>query len=452
MSDFDRAAPHDLQAEMAALGGMLQNRDALADVAAILMAADFYDARHGIVFAAITSMDALSEPIDMATVSARLVDSGDLRKLPNPAYLHDLVEACPVGSNAGWFAKRVKAASIRRQIITACSWGIQHSHTAAEEDTDELVEQIQARIHQATTGSADEDAKTWAEVADETIEAVEAAAEGATVGLSTGLIDLDALLGGLGPGQLIIVAGRPGMGKSILLTDFARQASFRDGRPAAMFSLEMSRTELGRRIMSAETGISHETFKTGELTQDEWTTVMNFRAETDTSKLRVVEAAGMTIESIRAKARRMQQRHGLDLVVVDYLQLMIGSTKNENRQAEVAGISRGLKLLAKELNVPVVAAAQLNRNTESRGDKRPTMSDLRESGAIENDADVIILLHRPAYYDKQSPRGAEIDLIVDKNRHGEQDTVVAVAQLHRSRLVDCAPKAYSAAALSQKAN
>lgn len=449
MSEYDPTPPSDLQSEMASLGGMLLGKDALIDVSSILNAGDFYRPAHGIIFAAIMSLDAQGEPVDMATVAAKLADDGYLSKLPTPTYLYDLVEACPVQANAAWFAKRVKATAVRREIITACTWGVRSAHVFEDDLTDDLVEQIQARIHKATTGSADDDAKSWAEVADETIAAVESAAEGSVQGLSTGLTDLDALLGGLGTGQLIIVAGRPGMGKSILLGDFARQAAFRDGKSAALFSFEMSRKEFGRRVMSAETGIDIGTLKSGELTEGEWSKVMTFRAETDMSKFRVVEAAGLTLEAVRAKARRIQQRHGLDLVVVDYLQLMIGSTRTDNRQAEVAGISRGLKLLAGELGVPVVAAAQLNRGPESRNDKRPTMADLRESGSIENDADVVILLHRPAYYDKATTRGAEIDLIVDKNRHGQQDTVVAVAQLHRSRLVDCAPKSYTAAALSK---
>jgi replicative DNA helicase len=449
MSEFDRTPPHDLQAEMVALGGMMLNRDAIIDVSALLNASDFYRPAHGLVFEAVMGLDSMNEPVNMATVAAKLADSGYLSKMPSPTYLMDLVESCPSPASAEWFAKRVKAKSIRREIIVACSYGIEWAHKLDEDLTDELVERVQARIHQATTGSSSEDSTSWADVADETINAIEAAAEGTTQGLSTGLTDLDALIGGLGGGQLIIVAGRPGMGKSVLLADFCRQASFRDGATAALFSLEMSKQEFGRRIVSAETGIGMATLKSGELTEDEWSKVMTFRAETDASKLRVIEAAGSTIESIRARARRIQQQHGLDLVAVDYLQLMIGSKQTDNRQAEVAGISRGLKLLAMELGVPVVAAAQLNRGVESRTDKRPTMSDLRESGSIENDADVVILLHRPAYYDKATPRGAEIDLIVDKNRHGQQDTVVAVAQLHRSRLVDCAPKAYSSASLAK---
>jgi replicative DNA helicase len=444
-----RVPPNDQQAEMVTLGGMMLNRDVIIDVSAILNAGDFYRPVHGLIFEAITSLDSAGEPVDMMTVAAKLLDTGYLSKLPTPAYLHDLVDACVTPANAEWFAKRVKAKSIRREIIVACSYGVEWAHKIDEDLTDQLVERVQARIHQATTGSASEDSTSWADVADETISAIEAAAEGATQGLSTGLTDLDSLIGGLGAGQLIIVAGRPAMGKSVLLADFCRQAAFRDNMTAALFSLEMSKQEFGRRIVSAETGIGLSTLKSGELTEDEWSKVMTFRAESDASKLRVIEAAGSTIESIRARARRIQQQHGLDLIAVDYLQLMIGSKQTDNRQAEVAGISRGLKLLAMELGVPVVAAAQLNRGVESRTDKRPTMADLRESGSIENDADVVILLHRPAYYDKATPRGAEIDLIVDKNRHGQQDTVIAVAQLHRSRLVDCAPKSYTAAALSK---
>jgi replicative DNA helicase len=444
-----RVPPHDMQSEMASLGGMMLGRDALIDVSSLLNAGDFYHPMHGLIFEAIMSLDASSEPVDMATVAARLADQGYLSKLPSPTYLHDLVESCIAQGSAGWFAKRVKAKSVRRQIIEACSRGINWAHKLDDDLTDELIERVQAHIHQATTGSSVDESSSWADVADLTIAAIETAAEGATQGLSTGLADLDALLGGLGPGQLIIVAGRPGMGKSVLCGDFARHAAFREGKAVGLFSFEMSRQEFGRRIVSAETGIDLGTLKAGELTEDEWVRVMDFRAESDMSKLHIVEAAGLTIEALRARARRMQQRHGLDLIVVDYLQLMIGAKQSHNREAEVAGISRNLKVLAGELGIPVVAAAQLNRGPESRNDKRPTMADLRESGSIENDADVVILLHRPAYYDKATARGAEIDLIVDKNRHGQQDTVVAVAQLHRSRLVDCAPKSYSAAALAK---
>lgn len=446
----DRTPPHDLDAERAALGGMLLNRDALIDVAGILTPGDFYDPRHGIIFAAITAMDAIGEPVDMATVSARLADTGELRKLPHPAYLHDLVEACPVALNAPWFAKRVKGDALRREVIAACAWGLHASYERDIEDTDALAEEIQSRIHKATTGTADDDAKSWAEVADRTIELIESAADSGTQGLSTGLMDLDALIGGLGPGQFIIVAGRPAMGKSVLCADFCRHNAFRAGKHVALFTLEMSEEELGRRIISAETGIGLETLKSGELVEDEWSKLVNFRATTDQSKLTIVRAAGMTVEAIRAKARRMQQREGLDLIVVDYIQLMVGAIKAENRQAEVSSISRQLKVLSQELQVPVVAAAQLNRGVESRADKIPTMADLRESGSLEQDADVVILLHRPAYYDKKTPRGAEVDLIVDKNRHGQQDTVVAVAQLYRSRIVDCAAPPFSSASLSQK--
>jgi replicative DNA helicase len=258
------------------------------------------------------------------------------------------------------------------------------------------------------------------------------------MGVPTGFADLDRLLNGLHPGQLIIVAGRPGLGKSTASMDFARHAAIRHKQASAIFSLEMSRVEMVMRLLSAEARVPLHVLRSGQLTDDDWSRLAKRMAEIGEAPIFVDDTPAMNLADIRAKARRLKQRHDLKLLVVDYLQLMTSAKRTESRQQEVADLSRGLKLLAKEIECPVIAVSQLNRGPEQRTDKRPQMSDLRESGGIENDADVIILLHRDDYYDKEHERAGEADFIVAKHRNGPTDTITVAAQLHLSRFVDMA--------------
>jgi len=257
-------------------------------------------------------------------------------------------------------------------------------------------------------------------------------------GVPTGFSDLDRLLNGLHPGQLIIVAGRPGLGKSTVSMDFARNAAIRSNCASAIFSLEMSKIEMVMRLLSAEARVPLHVLRSGQLTDDDWSKLARRMGEISEAPIFVDDTPSMNLMEIRAKARRLKQRHNLKLLVVDYLQLMTSPKRTESRQQEVADLSRGLKLLAKEIECPVIAVSQLNRGPEQRTDKRPQLSDLRESGSIEQDADVVILLHRDDYYDKESPRAGEADFIVAKHRNGPTDTVTVAAQLHLSRFVDMA--------------
>jgi replicative DNA helicase len=261
---------------------------------------------------------------------------------------------------------------------------------------------------------------------------------GELFGVPTGFSDLDKLTNGLHEGQLIVVAGRPGLGKSTLGMDFLRSATIGHQKPGVLFSLEMGKSEITMRLLSAEARIPLTRIRTGTLNDDDWTKLARRMGEVAQAPMFIDDSPNLTMMEIRAKARRLKQRHDLKLIVVDYLQLMSSNKRVENRQQEVADMSRSLKLLAKEIQVPVVAISQLNRGPEQRTDKRPLLSDLRESGSIEQDADMVILLHRPDAFERDDPRAGEADLILAKHRNGPTNTITVAHQLHYSRFADLA--------------
>ncbi len=437
---FERTPPHDVLAEQSALGGMLLNKDAITDVAGILRSGDFYQPRHGVIFDAIMELDNAGQPVDCVTVAAHLMDNNDLVKVGGGPYLHTLTESVPTAANASYYAQIVAERALLRRLIEAGTQIVQYGYGGGQggRDTIDLVELSQKVLHEATTGRERSDGVSWDDLAASVLEAIDQGR--AFSGISTGLVEGDALTsGGFKPGELIIVAARPGVGKSVYLIDVARKAAFRDGKSAAVFSLEMSEPEVGIRVTAAESRVELDSLKSGEMTHDEARKVTDAFAKVHGSHLFIDDTAGATTSTIRSRCRRIQQQHGLDLVVIDYLQLITPARKSDSRAGEVGEISRGLKLLAKELGVPVVVAAQVNRGPEQRADKRPQLSDLRESGSIENDADVVIFIHREGYYDKKSPRKSETDFRFAKNRHGATDEVVAIAQLQFSRFVDYHP-------------
>jgi len=262
---------------------------------------------------------------------------------------------------------------------------------------------------------------------------------GTLTGVPTGFADLDALMNGLRPGQLVVVAARPAVGKSTLGLDFARSASIKHGLTSVIFSLEMSRSEITMRLLSAESRVPLHHMRSGPMTDDDWARLARRMVEVAEAPLFIDDSPNLTMMEIRAKARRLKQRHDLRLIVVDYLQLMSSHKRVESRQQEVSELSRSLKLLAKELDVPVVAISQLNRGPEQRTDKRPQLADLRESGSIEQDADAVILLYREDAFERESPRAGEADLIVAKHRNGPTATITVAFQGHYSRFVDMSP-------------
>ncbi|TDB99604.1 replicative DNA helicase [Micromonospora fluostatini] len=440
--DFDRTPPQDVSAEQSTLGGMLISKDAISDVVEILKSADFYKPVHATIFDAILDLYGRGQPADAITVAAALADSGDLERIGGAPYLHTCMAAVPTAANAGYYARIVKDRAVARGLVKA---GIEvtrlgYSAVGAGRDMDDVVDQAQQTVYDVVERREKDDALPLAELLQPALDEIEAVGSSAGLmqGVPTGFADLDRLLNGLHPGQLVIVAGRPGLGKSTASMDFARNAAIRANQAAAIFSLEMSKVEIVMRLLSAEARVPLQLLRSGRLSDDDWTKLARCMNEISEAPLFVDDTPSMNLMEIRSKARRLKQKHDLKMIVVDYLQLMTSPKRTENRQQEVADISRGLKLLAKEVECPVVAVSQLNRGPEQRTDKRPQLSDLRESGSLEQDADVVILLHRDDYYDKESPRAGEAEFNVAKHRNGPTDVVTVGAQLHLSRFVDMA--------------
>ncbi|MDJ1114104.1 replicative DNA helicase [Microbacterium dauci] len=435
----ERTPPHDMLAEQSALGGMLLSPDAVADVIESIRGTDFYVPKHELIFEAILSLYSHGEPTDVVAVTDELIKTGDLQRSGGADYLHSLTSIVPTAANAAYYASIVHERALLRRLVEAGTRIVQMGYNGQGEALD-LVNNAQAEIYSVTGAEQAEDYVPLQVAVDAAVEEIEAARgrDGQMTGIPTGFQGLDQLTNGLHGGQMIVVAARPAMGKSTLALDFARAAAIKHNRPTVFFSLEMGRSEIAMRLMSAEGAVPLQSMRKGMLDSRDWTTIASTRGRINDAPLYIDDSPNMTLVEIRAKCRKLKQRVGLEMVVIDYLQLMTSGKRVESRQQEVSEFSRALKLLAKELQVPVIALSQLNRGPEQRADKKPAISDLRESGSIEQDADMVILLHREAAYEKDSPRAGEADLIVAKHRNGPTDTVVVAFQGHFSRFTDMA--------------
>ena len=439
--ELDRTPPQDVVAEQCVLGAMLLSKDAIADVVEVLKPADFYRPAHQTVYDSILDLYGRGEPADPVTIAAELTRDGTLAKIGGAPYLHTLIASVPTAANAAYYAEIVRERAILRRLVEAGTKIVQLGYGAASGmggEVDDVVDRAQQAVYEVTERRTSEDYIRLEDVLQQAFDEIEAMGSrtGELYGVPTGFRELDELTNGLHPGQLIVIAGRPAMGKSTVGLDLLRAASIKAQMTSAMFSLEMGRSEITMRLLSAEAQILLSRLRTGQMTDPDWNRLARRMGEIAQAPLFIDDSPNMSMMEIRAKCRRLKQRHDLKLVVVDYLQLMTSPRKVENRQQEVAEMSRSLKLLAKELEIPVVAISQLNRGAEQRQDKRPQMSDLRESGAIEQDADLVILLHREDAYEKESPRAGEADLIVAKHRNGQTKDIVVASQLHYSRFVD----------------
>jgi len=433
----DRVPPHDLLAEQSALGGMLLSKDAVADVIEIIRGRDFYHPKHEIIFDAILSLYSHGEPTDVITVAEELTKTGLLQRAGGADYLHSVVSVVPTAASAGYYAQIVADKAVLRRLVEAGT-RIANMGYASEGEVTDLVNVAQTEIYQVAGGVEAEDYVPLTEAVTVALDEIEAARgrDGQLMGVPSGFADLDALTNGFHNGQLILVAARPALGKSTLALDFARAASIRHDLPTIVFSLEMGKAEIAMRLLSAETSIPLQKMRKGMIEARDWTTIASTRGRIENAPLYLDDSPNMTLVEIRAKCRRLKQRVGLKMIIIDYLQLMTSGKKVESRQQEVSEFSRALKLLAKELQVPVIALSQLNRGPEQRSDRKPQLSDLRESGSLEQDADMVILLHRESAYEKDNPRAGEADFIVAKHRNGPTDTITVGFQGHYSRFAD----------------
>ena len=434
----ERPLPSDLYAERAVLGGMLLSRDAIADVIEVISGEAFYRPAHEVLFDATVAMFSKGEPTDPIAVTNYLREQGTLATAGGALGVHDMINHVPTSATAAHYAEIVRDCATRRRLITAGATIASLGYSG--QDIAEAVDAANAELNGITVVDEDDDFAPLGDDFGEFLEEIdELSRHGQAMGVPTGFADLDSLLNGLHPGQVIIVAGRPGLGKSTLGVDFLRSCSIKHGRPSVLFSLEMSRREVQARITSAEARVGLHHIRSGVMTDSDWVRIANRTPAITAAPLIIDAGPNQTVAQIKAKCRRLKQQGGLDLVVIDYLQLLTaGTSRRDNRQLEVSEMSRSLKLLAKELQVPVVLLSQLNRESEKRQDKKPSKADLRESGSLEQDADIVILVHREDAYVKETARAGEADLIVDKHRNGPTATMTVAFQGHYSRFVDMA--------------
>jgi len=431
-ADSRLVEPHSLEAEQALLGAILKSQEALARALILLDNPEhFHSPKHRIIFDAMLKLYERNEPVDITTV-AEVLQIGDLLpKAGGRVYIVDLAEAISTTSNAEAYAKTILDLSILRRLIRNAE-GIISSAYAREDDVPELLDMAEAKIFEIAQSRLRSDFVSLGEVVPQTFEEIERlrAGGGVTEGIMTGYHELDAMTNGLHNGELVIVAGRPSMGKSALIMNMAEYAAIEQKKTVCVFSLEMSVEQLAMRMLCGRAKVSQQKLRAGKISDGEMSrlTLAGSLAE---ANIFIDDSPALSTLGMKAKARRLQSQHGLDMVMVDYIQMMTGSGRYENRQQEIATLSRNLKILAKELQVPVVACSQLSRQVEQREGKKPQLSDLRESGAIEQDADVVMFVYRPEYYlshlERTDPKFLEVEglaeIIVAKQRNGPTGTV-----------------------------
>lgn len=418
-TSFDRVPPFSLEAEQSVLGAMFLEREAVLAAAEILQPEDFYRDAHRYIFQAILDLEEEGRPADLVTVTEALRRRDWLEKVGGLAFITTLAESVPTAANVEYYARLVEDKSILRRLIREATRIIQNSYEAADDARAILddAEQIILRVSQYRDTSGFVQVKDIISDAYDRIEYLYQNKGGLT-GIPTGFKDLDHLTAGLQPSDLIIIAGRPSMGKTSFALNVAQYVALEEKLPVAIFSLEMSREQLIQRLLCSEAGIDGQKLRTGFLDEEDWLLLTAAMARYSEAPIYIDDSPIMTVMDIRAKARRLVQERGPALIIVDYLQLLDGRRAFDSRQQEITEISRGLKALARELTVPVVALSQLSRAVEQRQDKRPVLSDLRESGAIEQDADVVALIYRDEYYNPATDKKGISEIIIGKQRNG----------------------------------
>jgi replicative DNA helicase len=421
----DRMVPHSAEAEEAVLGSILINPEALFEVASFLQAEDFFLVRNAWVWEAILRLHNRNEQIDYVTVVEELRQQERLEEISGPAYITYLINNTPSSIYAETYGRIVERAAIRRRMLGAASEIAQLAHDE-EADIDAIIDQSESAIFAVSERRLRKELVPIRSAVLEYFDRVEYLynQQIESLGVPSGFVDLDRLLGGFQKSDLIIVAGRPGMGKTSWLLTGALNAARHVQARVAIFSMEMSNEQIVQRLISSETGISTHKLRLGKLEEEEWALFVEATGKLGDLQIFLDDTPALTPLQLRAKCRRLYSEHGLDLIIVDYLQLMSsGFGRNENRVQEISFISRNMKQIARELNVPVLAAAQLSRAVEQRQDKRPQLSDLRESGSIEQDADVVMFIYRDEVYNENTERPNQADVIVAKHRNGPTGSV-----------------------------
>jgi replicative DNA helicase len=433
--------PHSREAEEAVVGAVLINPEAYYDVAQFLAADDFYIHRHKWIWEAFTSLHEQRIPIDMLTLSEELDRKNQLTEIGGPAYLTSLVNQVPSSLNAESYGHIVEGHSIRRKMIDAAN---KIASIAYNEDStvDHVMDEAEKAVFNVSERRLKHDLQPISAVLSDYYDRIDdlAKRDDEIFGVPTGFVDLDKILGGLQPSDLLIIAGRPGQGKSGFLLSVAKNAGLTHKKHVAIFSLEMSNEQVVQRLIAQETGIDSQRLRNGKLREDEWPLFTHAIEVFSDTHIYLDDTPAITPLQLRTKCRRLHMEFGIDLVMIDYLQLMGGDTRTDNRVQEVSYISRNLKVLARELNVPVLAAAQLSRAVEQRSDKRPILSDLRESGSLEQDADIVMFIYRPDQYEKETDKQNIAEIIVSKHRNGPVGSVELIFRSALAKFENAATK------------
>ncbi|CAM4436567.1 MAG: replicative DNA helicase [Paenibacillus macerans] len=426
---FDRIPPQNLEAEQAVLGAILLQSEALITAMERVRTEDFYDKPHQLIFEAMVQLGEESKPIDLVTLTAKLKDRGELEDIGGVSYLAKLAHAVPTAANVDYYARIIEEKSMLRRLIRTATQIVSDGY-AGGEDVSGMLSDAERSILEISNRSSGSGFVAIRDVVMEVFDRVEQLHQnrGTTTGIPSGFVDLDRMTAGFQRSDLIIVAARPSVGKTAFALNIAQNVAVRAKETVAIFSLEMSAAQLVQRMICAEANLDAGIMRTGDFkNDDDWAKLTMGIAALSEAEIYIDDTPGVTVADIRAKCRRLKKEKGLGMILIDYLQLIHGRGKpGENRQQEVSEISRTLKQIARELEVPVIALSQLSRGVEQRQDKRPMMSDLRESGSIEQDADIVAFLYRDDYYNQETEKKNIIEIIIAKQRNGPVGTVELV--------------------------
>ena len=421
-----RVMPHSVEAEQSVVGAMLMDKDAITTASEIISGNDFYQSAYGIIFDSMVELFNESKPVDLITLQERLKEKDVPAEVASLEFVKELVTAVPTSANVKYYAQIVADKSMMRKLIKL-NEEIANTCYAGKESLEAVLEKTEKAVFDLLQKRNTGEYVPIKQVVLNALDRIEKASKnkGTVTGIPTGFIDLDYKLSGLQPSDLVLVAARPSMGKTAFVLNIAQYMAFKKDKGVAIFSLEMSKEQLVNRLFSLESQVDAQALRTGNMKDSDWEKLIEGAGIIGKSNLIIDDTPGISVSELRSKCRKYKLEHGLDIVIIDYLQLMTGSVgkNSESRQQEISEISRSLKGLARELNVPVVALSQLSRAVESRPDKRPMLSDLRESGAIEQDADVVMFIYRDEYYNKDSEFKKQAEIIIAKQRNSPVGTV-----------------------------
>lgn len=428
MAELMKTPPHNLESEQCVIGSIIVEEETLVPVAEILDREDFYIDAHKVIYDSMIELSNERKPIDMITLTNRLKEKGYLDQVGGVTYLTSITNMIPTTSNVKVYAEIVKKNSTLRKLIKASNDIISMGYGASD-SLDDILNVAEKKIFDISQDRMSQDFKPISEVLTSVTAMIEEVySKGSEItGLDTGFIDLNKKLGGFHKSDLILIAARPGMGKTAFALNLVANVAIRSKSSVAVFSLEMSKEQLVQRLLSSQSNVALDNISKGKIADDEWKKLTDAMTVLSSSHIFIDDTPGIKVSEIRSKCRKLKMEKGLDMIMIDYLQLMEADGRADNRQQEVSKISRSLKILAKEMNCPVIALSQLSRNTESGKDHMPKLSDLRDSGAIEQDADIVMFIYRDEYYTKMETKKKDLaEIIIAKNRHGEISNIELV--------------------------